>query len=135
MIKHSIVIIEDHAIFGQALRTLLSTKAELNIVGVFQSAEDALEELPKLNPELAIIDVSLPSMTGLELLDEIQAKFPKLQCLMLSGHITSTYVKRAFDSGARGYVIKDDILGIAEGIQKVLQGEIYMSHALRNSYI
>jgi DNA-binding NarL/FixJ family response regulator len=134
MTKHTIVIIEDHAVFGHALRSLLSTKAELNIVGVFQSAEEALEELPKLNAELALIDVSLPGMTGLELLGEMQSKFPKLNCLMLSGHITSTYVKRALDSGARGYILKDDVTGIVEGIQEVLKGEVYLSHAIRDHY-
>lgn len=135
MTKHSIVIVEDHAVFAQALRILLSSKAELNIVGVFQSAEEALEGLPQLNAELALIDVSLPRMTGLELLREIRAKFPQVHCLMLSGHMTPPYVKRALDAGARGYIIKDDVLGIAEGIQKVLQGEIYMSQSLHDPYM
>jgi DNA-binding NarL/FixJ family response regulator len=58
-------------------------------------------------------------------------EFPHLPCLMLSSHMTQSYVKRALDVGASGYVLKDDVNGILEGIRKVLDGEVYVSQALR----
>lgn len=134
MAEHSILIVEDHSVFGKALRMLLSQRAELNVVGVAHSGEEALEQLPTLDVELALIDVSLPEMNGIQLVSKIREKFPNIHCLVLSGHLTPLYVKRALDAGARGYVLKDDVSGVVEGIQEVLKGGVYLSPAIRNQY-
>lgn len=127
----SIVVIEDHAAFGKALVRLLSEKANFHVVEIISSGEEALEKLPNLKPDLLLIDVSLPRMNGIRLVSVIREKFPDLRCLMLSGHLTPFYVKRSLEAGARGYVLKDDIAGVLEGVEKVLNGEIYVSKALR----
>jgi DNA-binding NarL/FixJ family response regulator len=129
----SILVIEDHAVFGKALVRLLTEKANVDVVGVLPSAEEALEKLPSLNVDLVLIDVSLPSMNGIQLANEIHKQFPKLSCLMLSGHLTPFYVQRSLEAGARGYVLKDDIPGVLEGVERVLDGEIYISSALRSA--
>ena len=128
----AIVIVEDHAAFGKALVRLLSEKANLNVQEVISSAEEALEKLPHLDADLLLIDVSLPKMNGIRLVGLIHEQFPDLRCLMLSGHLTPFYVKRSLEAGARGYVLKDDISGVLEGVEKVLNGEIYISKALRS---
>lgn|ERR1051325_552972 len=128
----SILVIEDHVVFGKALVRLLTEKANVEVVGVVRSAEEALEKLPSLKVDLVIIDVSLPSMNGIQLVNEIHQQFPDLMCLMLSGHLTPFYVKRSLEAGARGYVLKDDIPGVLEGVERVLEGEIYVSTALRD---
>jgi DNA-binding NarL/FixJ family response regulator len=128
----SILVIEDHAVFGKALVRLLTEKANVKVVGVLQSAEEALEKLPSLNVDLVLIDVSLPVMNGIQLANEIHKQYPDLLCLMLSGHLTPFYVQRSLEAGARGYVLKDDIPGVLEGVERVLEGEIYISDALRN---
>jgi DNA-binding NarL/FixJ family response regulator len=127
----SILVIDDHAAFGKALVRLLSGKANLNVVGVITSGEAALEELPALDVDLLLIDVSLPRMNGIELVRMIHERFPEKLCMMLSGHLTPFYVKRSLEAGARGYVLKEDIPGVLEGIERVLKGEIYVSKALR----
>lgn len=128
----SILVIEDHVVFGKALVRLLTEKANVEVVDVVRSAEEALEKLPTLNVDLALIDVSLPTMNGIQLASVIHQKFPDLRCLMLSGHLTPFYVKRSLEAGARGYVLKDDIPGVLEGVERVLEGEIYVSSALRD---
>ena len=127
----SILVIDDHAAFGKALVRLLSGKANLNVVGVITSGEEALEKLPALDVDLVLIDVSLPQMNGIELVRLIHERFPEKPCMMLSGHLTPFYVQRALEAGARGYVLKEDITGVLEGIERVLKGEIYVSKALR----
>jgi DNA-binding NarL/FixJ family response regulator len=127
----SILVIEDHAAFAKALVRLLNEKANLYVVEVVHSGEEALEKLPNIEVDLLLIDVSLPRMNGIRLVAMIQEKFPGLRCLMLSGHLTPFYVKRSLEAGARGYVLKDDISGVLEGVEKVLNGEIYVSKALR----
>ncbi len=128
----SILVIEDHVVFGKALVRLLTEKANVDVLGVVRSAEEALEKLPSMNVDLVLIDVSLPSMNGIQLVNEIHRQFPDMLCLMLSGHLTPFYVKRSLEAGARGYVLKDDIPGVLEGVERVLDGEIYISNALRN---
>lgn len=127
----SILVIEDHAAFGRALVRLLSDKADLEVVGVIPSGEEALEKLSELDIDLVLIDVSLPKMNGIQVATRIHEKYPDLRCLMLSGHLTPFYVKRALEAGARGYVLKDDIQGVLEAIDHVLKGEVYVSKALQ----
>jgi len=127
----TILVIEDHEAFGKALVRLLSEKANFHVVDVITSGEEALEKLPHMNVDLVLIDVSLPRMNGIRLVSMIQEKFPGMRCLMLSGHLTPFYVRRSLEAGARGYVLKDDIAGVLEGVESVLNGEIYVSKALR----
>ena len=127
----SILIIEDHSAFAKALVRLLSQQMDLHIVEVIRSGEEALEKLPGMEVDLILIDVSLPKMNGIQVASLIHQKFPDIRCMMLSGHLTPFYVKRALEAGARGYVLKDDIPGVLEGVEQVLQGEIYVSKALR----
>jgi DNA-binding NarL/FixJ family response regulator len=128
----SILVIEDHVVFGKALVRLLTEKANIDVVDVVRSAEEALDRIPKLDVDLVLIDVSLPTMNGIQLVKEIHQQWPDLRCLMLSGHLTPFYVQRSLEAGARGYVLKDDIPGVLEGVERVLGGEIYISSALRD---
>jgi DNA-binding NarL/FixJ family response regulator len=127
----SILIIEDHMLFANAIQRLLARQTDLEIVEIVQSGEEALKKLPELKVDLVLVDVSLPTMNGIDLVQQIRTEFPHLRCLMLSGHMTANYVKRALDVGASGYVLKDDVNGILEGIRRALDGEIYVSQALR----
>ena len=129
----SILIIEDHTVFANAIQRLLRGQTDLEIVDIVQSGEEALKKLPELKVDLVLVDVSLPTMNGIDLVQQIRAEFPHLRCLMLSGHMTANYVKRALDVGASGYILKDDVNGILEGIRRVLDGEIYVSEALRRN--
>lgn len=128
----SILVIEDHAVFGKALVRLLAEKANADVVDVVRSGEEALDRLATMDVDLALIDVSLPTMNGIQLVGRIHSLYPDLPCLMLSGHLTPFYVKRSLEAGARGYVLKDDIPGVLEGVARVLNGEIYISNALRD---
>ena len=128
---HSILIIEDHAAFGKALVRLLSQKQDLDIRAVVRSGEEALVKRRESTVDLLLIDVSLPTMNGIQVVSLIREEFPGQLCMMLSGHLTPFYVKRALEAGARGYVLKEDIPGVLEGIERVLKGEIYVSKALR----
>ena len=127
----SILLVEDHAIFAQALLRMLRDKGQLDVIAVAKSAEEALEKLPALDVDLVLVDVSLPKRSGISLVVVLHEKYPDLLCVMLSGHLSPHYARRSLDAGARGYLIKDDGAGILKGIQRVLQGEIYVSEELR----
>jgi len=127
----SILLVEDHAVVAKALSRMLRERGSLDVVAVAETAEKTLETLPGLNVDLVLVDVSLPRMSGIDLVREIHKIYPNLPCLMLSGHTSPRYVERSLEAGARGYVIKDNTQGILEGIQHVLAGEMYLSEELR----
>jgi DNA-binding NarL/FixJ family response regulator len=127
----SIFLVEDHAIFAKALLRVLRERGQLDVVEVAESAEEALEKLPGLTVDLVLVDVSLPRKSGISLVLVLHEQYPELPCVMLSGHLSPHYARSSLAAGARGYLIKDDAEEILEGIQRVLQGEIYVSEDVR----
>lgn len=127
----SILLVEDHKIFAKALQRVLRERGQLEIVAVVQSAEEALEQLPNLNVDLVLVDVSLPHRSGINLVINLQQQYPHLPCVMLSGHVSQHYARSSLAAGARGYLVKDRAEEILEGIDRVLHGEIYVSEVLR----
>ena len=123
----SIMLVEDHPVFAQVLLRFLQERGHLEVVSVAKSAEEALDQLPDLDIDLVLVDVSLPARSGISLVIVLHEKYPDLPCVMLSGHRSSQYARRSLDAGARGYLIKDHADQILEGIQHVLDGEIYVS--------
>ena len=127
----SILLVEDHAIFAKALMRVLRERGHLDVVDVAVSAEQALEKIPNLVVDLVLVDVSLPQRSGISLVLVLHEKYPELPCVMLSGHLSAHYARSSLAAGARGYLVKDHAEEILEGIQRVLQGEIYVSEDVR----
>jgi DNA-binding NarL/FixJ family response regulator len=126
-----LLLVEDHPIFADALLLVLAQRTDLKVVKVVDTAEKALQVLPKLDLDLLLVDVSLPKMNGIDLVAQLSKLYPHMPCLLISGHMSSPYVKRGLEAGARGYALKDSAAGIIEGIYHILRGEIYISKELR----
>jgi len=126
----SILLVEDHAVFASVLVRLLSRTEDMEIVKVARTAERALQELPQQEFDLVLVDVSLPQMSGINLVAALREKYPDLPCAMLSGHMSSQYARRALEAGARGYLLKDNPAGILTGLQPIVKGEIFISEEL-----
>jgi DNA-binding NarL/FixJ family response regulator len=128
----TILLVEDHPGFAKALTNMLAQNQALQIVAVADSAEAALEYLRASSVDLVLIDYSLPDISGINLLEKLLTEHPSLHCAMLSGHLSLQHARRALELGARGYMIKDNPLGILNGIPRILKGEIYLSEELGN---
>ena len=126
-----LLLVEDHPIFAEALLLVLAQRTDLKVVKVVDTAEKALQLLPKLDLDLLLVDVSLPKMNGIDLVAQLSKLYPHMPCLLISGHMSSPYVKRGLEAGARGYALKDSAAGIIEGIYQIFIGEIYISKELR----
>ncbi len=126
----NILVVEDHPLFVQSLVRLLRDRGKHEVVAV-GSGEQALEKLSEAKFDVVLIDVSLPGMNGIDLITEIHQKDASLPCLMVSGHMTTSFVHQSMASGARGYVLNEDIPGILEGIKQVMRGGTFVSRALR----
>jgi DNA-binding NarL/FixJ family response regulator len=127
----SIFVVEDHLLLSGALQRILRERGGFDVVGMVPTAEQALEDLDGMKVDLVLVDVSLPGMNGIDLVAALQNRRKGLPCLMLSGHASRQYVERSMAVGARGYVLKDDIAGILEGIRMVLAGGTYISKQLQ----
>lgn len=127
-----IIIVDDHPLMRKGLALTLQAEPDITVVGQAASAEEALEMLDKVEPDLAVVDVSLPGMSGLELIKHLQALRPDLGILVVSRHDESLYAERAIRAGARGYLMKleaGDV--IVKAVRHVLSGGIYVSEEIK----
>ena len=126
-----IVLVDDHPLMRKGLARTIEAEADLNVVGQMDSAEEALEALDELAPDLAIVDISLPGMSGLELIKHLQSRFSDLATLVVSRHDESLYAERCIRAGAKGYVMKQEAGDvIVQAIRKVLDGRIFVSEEI-----
>lgn len=130
VIEHTLYIVEDHAVLRAALLELL-TGPDLRVLGTAASAEDALQALPALHPDIVLVDVSLPGMSGLKLVERLCVQRPDLKTLMVSGHSETLYARAALSAGACGFVPKDDPDQLLHAVRTVLNGETFVSDRLR----
>jgi DNA-binding NarL/FixJ family response regulator len=130
---HRILIVDDHPLMRKGLALTLSAEPDLEVVGQAADAEEALSVFDKLKPDFVLIDISLPGMSGLELLKHLLALNPDLLTLVVSRHDEALYAERSVRAGAKGYVMKleagDDIV---QAVRHVLRGGIYMSEELKD---
>jgi len=126
--KNRIFIVDDHPIVRKGLTQLINQEPELVVCGEAENAETALELLKKVKPDLAIVDISLRGIDGIELTKLIRARFENIPILVVSMHDESLYAERALRVGARGYIMKQEAIEkMMEAIRKVLRGELYVS--------
>jgi DNA-binding NarL/FixJ family response regulator len=126
-----IVIVDDHPLFRKGLEGLIHSDGSFAVCGEAGNAAEAMEVIRKLNPDLAIVDLSLPGANGIELIKNVRAEFPKLPILVLSMHDESLYALRALRAGAEGYVMKHEAMtNVIQAIREVFNGRPYLSPAM-----
>jgi DNA-binding NarL/FixJ family response regulator len=126
-----IVIVDDHPLFRKGLEQLIHSDAAFAVCGEAGNAPEAMDVIRKLDPDLAIVDLSLPGANGIELIKNVRAEFPKLPILVLSMHDESLYALRALRAGANGYVMKHEAMtNVVRAIHEVFSGRPYLSPAM-----
>ncbi len=126
-----IVIVDDHPLFRKGLEQLVNSEGGFAVCGEAANAGEAMEVIRRLNPDLAIVDLSLPTANGIELIKNIRAEFSRLPILVLSMHDESLYALRALRAGANGYIMKHEAMAnVIHAIHEVFNGRPYLSPAL-----
>ena len=126
-----LLIVDDHPLFRKGLEELIHSDANFAVCGEADNAAKAMEVIRKLNPDMAIVDLSLPGANGIELIKNIRAEFPSLPILVLSMHDESLYALRALRAGADGYVMKHEAMAnVIQAIREVFNGRPYLSPAM-----
>ena len=123
-----VLLVDDHPLVREGLVNLISQEADLQICGEAGNEPQALELIRTVRPDVAIVDISLETGSGIELIKSIKAMFPAVTVLVLSMHDELLYAERALRAGARGYVMKREAAKkVIEAIRCVLAGQLYVS--------
>jgi len=126
--RHRILIVDDHPMMREGLRTLISRERDLIVCGEAETAGQALDAVAKLKPDLVLADITLPGPNGIELIKDICALQQGMLILVISMHDESLYAERVLRAGARGYIMKQESgPTMMQAIRQVLAKRIYLS--------
>lgn len=134
--KQRILIAEDHTIVREGLRALLSSDTGLEVVGEAEDGREAIRFSENLKPDLVLMDLSMPRMSGMDAIKEIKKRCPDTKIIVLTVHKTEEYVLASLEAGANGYVLKDaSHAELALCIKHVLKGKRYLSPEVSDKVI
>ena len=131
-----ILLVDDHPIVRDGLADAINQEPGMAVCAVAEDRHEALRAAEVARPELMVIDLMLKSSSGLELIKDVHARWPRLPILVVSMQDEHRYAERALRAGARGYITKQQATrNILVAIRKVLSGEIYLSEKVANSVL
>lgn len=129
-----VVLADDHLIVRQGLRALLEATEGFDVVAEASDGLEAVAAVEREEPDVIILDLSMPDLSGLEALRRIKDKKPQTKVLVLSMHSTSEYVRAALRAGADGYVVKGSGIGdLNEALRTVIAGQRFLSDAVERA--
>jgi DNA-binding NarL/FixJ family response regulator len=124
----SLVIIEDLAEVREGLVQFISLNSEFIVKGSFETAEDAMQDLPRLKPDIVIMDINLPGINGIECIRQVRQKIPLTQFMMFTVYENDEKVFEALKAGATGYLLKNTgLLQLVEALKELYNGGSPMS--------
>jgi DNA-binding NarL/FixJ family response regulator len=133
--KVRLVIVDDHNLFREGLRLILNGLQGVEIVGEANNGIKALEVITDLQPDIVLLDITMPKLNGFEILPLIRQKSPKTKALMISGSMDEKSVIKALEAGAKGYLSKNaDVSCLFNAINVVLSGELWVERKLIAKY-
>ncbi len=131
--KLRILLAEDHAVVREGLKALVSAQPDMNVIGDVSNGQDAVIRAKELNPDIVIIDISMPKMNGLEATERIKRVCPQTKILALTRHMDTGFIQQLFRAGASGYVLKQSASEeLIRAIRAIARGDSYLDPALTN---
>lgn len=123
----TIVLADDHQIVREGLRSLLEAEADFSVIGEAADGRDAVERVERLKPSVLILDLVMPSLSGLEVTRQVRQRVPQTRIIVLSMHDNEAYVLEALRNGASGYVLKDTSAAtLVQAVRAVAAGGRYL---------
>ncbi len=123
-----VFLADDHGILREGLKHILMQSSFCEVVGEAADGKEALEKIDEIKPDIVIMDISMPEMTGIEAARKIRKYYPDMKVIILSRHDNEEYLEQLLKYGIHGYVLKDDAgHDLIRAIEAVLKGETYLS--------
>jgi len=130
--KRKIFLVDDHAVVREGLKSIIGREKSLAVCGESEDAEEALHKIKGVHPDLVVVDIVLPGMSGIDLTKKLRSLYPKMPILVLSTYKESLYAERALRSGANGYITKrDGGEKLVSALHHVLGGQTYVSEEFK----
>ncbi|MGN6626657.1 MAG: response regulator transcription factor [Tepidisphaeraceae bacterium] len=134
--KTRILVVDDHPIVRERLAELINQEPDLFVCGEAEDSTQALKAVQSLQPDLAIVDITLKNTYGIELIKQFKDVCPKLPVLVLSMHDESLYGERSLRAGAKGYLTKQEATRqVVTAIRRILAGEVFVSDSMAASIL
>jgi DNA-binding NarL/FixJ family response regulator len=134
--KSRILVVDDHAVVREGLSKLINQEADMVVCGEAHDGPSALKAIAACKPDLAIVDISLSSASGLDVTKDIKIQFPETRVLVLSMHEELLFAERALRAGASGYIMKVEApKTLIEAIRRVLGGKIFLSDKMTEHFL
>ena len=129
-----VIIVDDHHLVRKGLRQLLERELNIRVVAEAADGREALGIVDRHRPDVVVMDVEMPGINGIEATGRIRTEYPETQVVMLSMHSDPVLIRRAFDKGARGYVLKKSMgVELIKAIRTVCKGVTYHSRSIERS--
>ncbi len=129
--KAQVFLVDDHPIVRRGLHFLIGLEPDLAVCGEADNRPAALDQIARLQPEVVVVDLALKNSSGLELVKDLRARFPKVKVLVFTMHDEPIYAERVLKAGAHGYVTKEEGAEKAiEAIRQLLKGKAYLTGRL-----
>ena len=121
-----ILVADDHSVVRKGIRTLLEDESDMQIVGEAADGDEAIALLSGIQPDVLLLDITMPRMSGIEALKVVSEQYPKVRTLMFSMHNNPDYILKAVQHGAAGYLLKDTGQEeILQAVRTVFNGDLY----------
>lgn len=121
-----ILIADDHSVVRKGVRMLLEDETDIQIIGEAADGDEAIDMLADIQPDVLLLDITMPRMSGIDALKVISQQYPKVRTLMFSMHNNPDYILKAVQNGAAGYLLKDTGLEeILRAVRSVVKGDLY----------
>jgi two-component system response regulator NreC len=131
-----VFLIDDHRIFLEGLEKLISDDPSMVIVGTSCNSRDGIREVPQLQPDVVLMDISMPGLNGLEGTRMISRTCPKTRILILTMHDNELFLRRALEAGSDGYILKDSkVEELLHAIQETYKGNCYLSPSISRKLV
>ena len=136
MSKHKIYLLDDHPIVLEGLSKVINAQEDMQVIGSSDDATNALAQIPKLKPDLIVLDITLKDRSGVDMIKKIKASTPAVQVLVYSMHDENVYAERCLRAGAMGYLMKGEGgARVVQGIKQILGGSFCFSANLIGSIV
>lgn len=136
MSRVKVLLVDDHTVVRQGIKALLAREPDIEVIGEADNGREALERLAELQPDVILMDISMPGLNGIEATRQMRQQYPNIKVVVLSMHTGEEYIFQVLRAGAVGYVLKQsDSMEVLAAIRAALSGGSFLSPPISRTVI